>query len=249
MSDRWQPQERHEEQPASAEQRLDPAGSKGDEDPVEAFREEQRSKPRAESDAAKKEMAEAGRGGATSQSAKDAAGGQRPNVAEGAGREASQEAQQSKPTAEGASPEQEPLEAQRGERRPEDPKDADDVLTTKMPDTAPGGKATAAADAEVLAMSRGQKRRSFLLGGAAAAGAYGFYHWLNYGPQRNMVPKLLDQVYDANGAVSRTIFREHALAPTYPLNRAETLRVNGVFGLKKTLKLETWRLQNAIRGT
>ncbi len=38
-------------------------------------------------------------------------------------------------------------------------------------------------------------------------------------------------------------FRDHALAPTYPRSRAETLRVNGVFGLKMPLTPESYRLQ------
>ncbi|WP_419805225.1 molybdopterin-dependent oxidoreductase [Terriglobus sp.] len=151
--------------------------------------------------------------------------------------------QQEKPAAESASPAREPAAAQQGEMRPEDPKSADDVLTKKMPGEATKAEATAAADAGVLAASRRRTRRSFLIGGVAAVGAYGFYHWLDYGPHRDMLPTLVDRAYDANAAISRGVFREHALAPTYPLNRAETLRVNGVFGLKKTLKPETWRLQ------
>lgn len=152
------------------------------------------------------------------------------------------EQQQEKPVAESASPQGEPAEVQRGERRPEDPKDADDVLTKKMPES-DAGEATASADAEVLAMSRKRTRRSFLLGGVAAAGAYGFYHWLDYGPHRDMLPSLVDRTYDVNAAISRGVLRDHALAPTYPRSRAEAMRINGVVGLGKELEMERYRLQ------
>ena len=151
--------------------------------------------------------------------------------------------QAAKSAAESASPEREPVAAQQGEMRPEDPKDADDVLKKKMPEGVGDNKATAAADAEVLAASRRRTRRSFLIGGAAAAGAYGFYHWLDYGPHRDMLPSLIDRTYDANAAISRGVLRDHALAPTYPKSKAEPMRINGVVGLKKDLKLDTYRLQ------
>ena len=41
----------------------------------------------------------------------------------------------------------------------------------------------------------------------------------------------------------KVIFDERALAPTYPLSRAENLRVNGVYGLHMTLDPDSYRLQ------
>lgn len=165
-----------------------------------------------------------------------------PTPEQGGGSRPKIESQQRKEVAESANPEAEPAAARAGEIRPQDPRDADDVLTARMPSDShdPG---TAAADALVLAASRRRTRRSFIIGGAAAAGAYSFYHWLDYGPHRDMLPTLVDRTYETNAAVSRAVLRDHALAPTYPVSRAETLRVNGIFGLKKTLKLDTWRLQ------
>ena len=95
----------------------------------------------------------------------------------------------------------------------------------------------------ILAESRRRTRRAFLVGGVAATAAYGFYHWLDYGPHDNALPTLVDRAYDANAAVSRAVLRDHALAPTYPLRRAETLRINGVYGLKKELQLDSFRMQ------
>ena len=158
--------------------------------------------------------------------------------------EANQKQQAEKPIAQSASPAGESSHAQAGEARPADPVSADDVLTRK----AAGGHdeeddASHAADAAVLAASRARTRRAFLVGGAAAAATYGFYHWLDYGPHQDMLPALLDRTYELNADIWRTVFREHALAPTYPLKRAETLRINGLYGLKKELTLDSYRLQ------
>ena len=100
-----------------------------------------------------------------------------------------------------------------------------------------------AANAQVLAVSRQYTRRAFL--GAAVAGAAGFglYRYLNLAPSENMQPLPLEDAYKFNAAVSRTLFQNKPLAPTYPLSRAETLRINGIYGLKKDLIPESWRLQ------
>ena len=99
------------------------------------------------------------------------------------------------------------------------------------------------ADFTVLAASRLRTRRAFLAGGAATAAGFGFYQWLEYGPHHDMLPTSVDRAYDVNAAISRAIFRDRALAPTYSIKRAEVLRVNGVAGLKKELKLPSYRLQ------
>ena len=100
-----------------------------------------------------------------------------------------------------------------------------------------------AADEAVLATSRRHTRRAFVGAAVAAAAGIGFYEWLDHAPGDEMQPGPLRRALQANATLSRDVFREHALAPTYPLNRAETLRVNGVYGLKKQLVPESWRLQ------
>ncbi len=145
-----------------------------------------------------------------------------------------------KAEAESASPEREPPEVQRREARPVDPASADDVLTKRMP---VADDATHAADAAVLADSRRRTRRSFLAAGVAAAAGVGFYTWLNVEHEDEMLPGVLRRAFLANAAVSRGIANDDVLAPTYPLSRAETLRVNGVYGLNKALVPESWRLQ------
>jgi len=153
------------------------------------------------------------------------------------------ERQKEKPLTESASPEGESTEVLRGEARPADPADADQVLTHRVAGEEGQAAGVQAADAAVLAESRRRTRRSFVVAGLAAAAGYGFYHWLDHGPQEDMVPVLLEKTYRSNAALSRAVLREHALAPTYPLSEARTLRVNGVYGLKRALRPESYRLQ------
>lgn len=98
-------------------------------------------------------------------------------------------------------------------------------------------------DAQVLAASRRYTRRSFAVAAVAAAAGYGLYHWVETSPADEMQPWPLRRAFQWNAAISRGLFRERALAPTYSLSHAQDLRVNGVYGLKMALDPESYRLQ------
>jgi hypothetical protein len=151
--------------------------------------------------------------------------------------------QGNKPVAQSASPGGEDEAVREGEARPADPQDADDVLTHKLGDQAPSAAKRNAADAAVLAASRRRTRRAFVGLAAGTAAAYGLRRYLKSGPTDEMIPSLLRGNYAWNADVSRGVLRDDALAPTYASNKAQTLRVNGVFGLKKALVPESYRLQ------
>ena len=95
----------------------------------------------------------------------------------------------------------------------------------------------------VLQESRRHTRRSFVVAAAAAAAGYYGYEWLEHRPAVGMQPAPYRLAYQANAALARTLLQERALAPIYPLRRAENLRVNGVFGLKQMLDPASYRLQ------
>ncbi len=99
------------------------------------------------------------------------------------------------------------------------------------------------ADAAILAEAHRRTRRSFLAAGGAALAGAGLYGYLNTEPADDDQPGLLRRTFEANAALSRAVFQERGLAPTYPLSRARTLRVNGVAGLMKELVPDSWRLQ------
>ncbi len=146
-------------------------------------------------------------------------------------------AQHEKPVAASADPAHEPAIAQGSEARPVDPEAADNLLSKRLP-------GSEAADAAVLAASKRHTRRSFLVAGVGAAGAYGFYRYLDSTAHaEEMQPPLLRKAFEFNAAVSRDALDTHALAPTYPLSRAETLHVNGIVGLKSDLVMDSYRLQ------
>ena len=98
-------------------------------------------------------------------------------------------------------------------------------------------------DAAVLAASRRHTRRSFLLAAAGAAAGYGTFHWLNNAGLSEFQSKPMRAAYQANASVARAVFDERALAPTFPRDRAENLRINGFIGLKEEIVPDRWRLQ------
>ncbi len=127
------------------------------------------------------------------------------------------------------------------------PTEKETVTVPPDPEPAPAAPTSLAeqdaADAAVLRESRKHTRRSFAIAAAGAAAGWGLYHWIDESRRLNMQPELLRRAFQTNAALSRAIFDDRALAPTYPLKRAEDLRVNGVYGLKQALVPESWRLQ------
>jgi hypothetical protein len=99
------------------------------------------------------------------------------------------------------------------------------------------------ADAAILAASRRHTRRSFAVAAIAAAAAYGLYDRMEKNPIYGKLPLLFRRTYQTEAKLSRALFNERALAPTYPVSRAEKPRVNGHIGLKQDLLLDSWRLQ------
>ena len=100
-----------------------------------------------------------------------------------------------------------------------------------------------AADATILRKSRKHTRRSFVVAAVGAAAGFGLYQWIGSSVQVGRQPKPFRKAIEINANLSREVFDDRALAPTYSLNRAENLRVNGVYGLKQALVPESWRLQ------
>jgi hypothetical protein len=98
-------------------------------------------------------------------------------------------------------------------------------------------------DEQVKKASARQTRRSFVIAAAAAVGGYGFYRWIDRSPGDQLIPRPLRKGLNFDESVTKAVFGDRGLAPTYPLKRAEELRVNGVYGLKEELIPESYRLQ------
>ena len=95
----------------------------------------------------------------------------------------------------------------------------------------------------VLADSRRHTRRSFMVAAAAVAAGYGAYRWIEDAAPDEMQPGGFRRAFEFNARLSRKIFRERGLAPTYKISQARDLRVNGVYGLRMALAPESYRLQ------
>ncbi len=113
----------------------------------------------------------------------------------------------------------------------------------ESPEDAKRAEALAQEEA-VRAQALRRTRRSFLVGAVGAAGLVGAWKWILKRPEIGGVPGPLRHTLDFDGAVSRAIFGDRALAPTFPVSRAVmNARVNGVIGLDPALRLDRWRLQ------
>jgi len=83
-------------------------------------------------------------------------------------------------------------------------------------------------------------RRSFLVGGVAAAAGIGAYEWLKTRTPADGVSWPLRRGLEADERLTQGYFRPARLAREYPLSAAEPLRVNGTIGLDSDNS--DWRL-------
>ena len=98
-------------------------------------------------------------------------------------------------------------------------------------------------DTEVLEASRRLTRRSFAIAAMGAVAGFGLYRWVDRGRDMGGQPLLRRRALQFNAALSRKVFDDRALAPTYPTSQAGKLRINGLIGIKKAILPESWRLQ------
>lgn len=96
---------------------------------------------------------------------------------------------------------------------------------------------------EAKAESAKRTRRSFLAAGVAAAAGYEFYRWIDRSPGDQLLPRPLRKALEFNARLSRNLFQERALAPTYDVSQSVDLRINGNYGLKQDLLPASYRLQ------
>ena len=110
-----------------------------------------------------------------------------------------------------------------------------------QPDPVPAAKNPA--DEAVRADSRKRTRRSFGIGAIAAAAGYGFYRYIDGAQQIGRLQVPFRKTLAFNHDVSRVAFDERGLAPTYSVDQAVPLRLNGSVGIADNLVLDSWRLQ------
>ncbi|MGH9619213.1 MAG: molybdopterin-dependent oxidoreductase [Bryobacteraceae bacterium] len=95
-------------------------------------------------------------------------------------------------------------------------------------------------DARVKRELRRRTRRSFLIGGLAAAAGFGGYKLVNAGDAGG-APSAQRRMLNFNGRLNQAFFSDARLMPTYSPNQVRYLKPNGNLGLQS--EIGDWRLQ------
>jgi DMSO/TMAO reductase YedYZ molybdopterin-dependent catalytic subunit len=94
---------------------------------------------------------------------------------------------------------------------------------------------------------KGKTRRSFLIGGAAAAAGIGFYQWVTSAEDVDGVPWPQRRVLDANGKLSHAYLSDRHLMPTYSPAQVGGVKPNGNIGMEQPL-LGDWHMEVTSEG-
>jgi DMSO/TMAO reductase YedYZ molybdopterin-dependent catalytic subunit len=95
-------------------------------------------------------------------------------------------------------------------------------------------------DAELERDLRRKTRRSFLVGGVAAAAGLAGYKWITSAHGENALPWPQRRVLDFNGKLAHSYLSDSGLMPAYPADRVGYLKPNGDIGLDAS---EEWTLR------
>jgi hypothetical protein len=99
-------------------------------------------------------------------------------------------------------------------------------------------------DAETVNHASARRtRRSFLVGGLAAAAGYGAWRAIDNSAPSGRLQGALRKMIDFDAGVNRAVWGERGLAPTYAPSEVAPLRTNGTIGMGDPLKPGSWRLQ------
>src|SRR5437763_11402211 len=103
-------------------------------------------------------------------------------------------------------------------------------------------------DEEAQRIVQAKSRRSFLVGGLAAAGMIGAYEWITRAAPQDEVPWPQRRVLEFNGQLSERLLSDKHLMPTYSSDKIGGVKPNGNVGLEKPLDSAPWSLQVTAPG-
>jgi DMSO/TMAO reductase YedYZ molybdopterin-dependent catalytic subunit len=86
-------------------------------------------------------------------------------------------------------------------------------------------------------------RRSFLVGGLAAAAGYGAYRWIGNGEPVLETPKVLRGALEKNETLARAYYSSGRLAREFAPSEARMPKVNGMIGVEEEIDLASWKLE------
>jgi DMSO/TMAO reductase YedYZ molybdopterin-dependent catalytic subunit len=114
------------------------------------------------------------------------------------------------------------------------------------PQPAAAAPATPGAQSDAVAQMRRMTRRSFASGAAASMLGAGGWAWLRSRPEEGGLPAPLRKMLEFNERVASGYFSAARLAPTFPREAIEPLRINGDVGLGGRFNPRAWKLK--VRG-
>src|SRR5262245_55248723 len=97
--------------------------------------------------------------------------------------------------------------------------------------------------ADAAAQMRRMTRRSFTLGAAAALAGTGAWAWLRSRPDDGGLAWPLRKMLDFNERAAEAYFSGTGLAPTFPKEALDPLRINGMAGLEGRFDPRRWKLK------
>jgi hypothetical protein len=101
-------------------------------------------------------------------------------------------------------------------------------------------------DAETVKRESARRtRRSFLVGGAAAAAGVAAFELISNSTPMGRLQIAFRRTLQMDAAINRAVFGERGLAPEYHVSESKPLRLNGVVGMDQMLDPAGWRLQLA----
>ena len=98
-------------------------------------------------------------------------------------------------------------------------------------------------DDEIRRLIDRKTRRSFLVGGVAAAAGFAGWEWLQSRREDDGLPWPLRRTLDTNEQLARDYFSGSHRARSFPVSRSAMPKVNGEEGLEEPVDLSKWRLQ------
>ena len=104
----------------------------------------------------------------------------------------------------------------------------------------------AVGDAETVKRESARRtRRSFLVGGVAAAAGVAAFELISNSTPMGRLQSAFRKTLQFDAAVNRAVWGERGLAPEYHVSQSKPLRLNGVVGMDQMLDPAGWRLQLA----